>query len=99
VASGGIRGLHIGVRDVLRLVLREAASAFVLVHNHPSGDPTPSDEDAAFTRAAVEGADAVGTPPLDHVIVVRQRASSMFDLGLVPSPGMRGRRLRRGSPP
>jgi DNA repair protein RadC len=37
VASGGIHGLHVGVRDVLRVAIREAASAFVLVHNHPSG--------------------------------------------------------------
>ena len=43
VASGGIHGLHVGARDVLRVALREAASAFVLVHNHPSGDPAPSD--------------------------------------------------------
>jgi DNA repair protein RadC len=84
-ASGGIHGLHVGVRDVLRLALREAASAIVLVHNHPSGDPTPSDEDVAFTKAVLEGAAAVGTPLLDHVIVARQRSSSMLDLGLLPA--------------
>ncbi len=61
VASGGIHGLHVGVRDVLRIVLKEAASAFVLVHNHPSGDPTPSDEDVAFTKAVTERAGTVGT--------------------------------------
>ncbi len=83
VASGGIHGLHVGVRDVLRTVLKEAASAFVLVHNHPSGDPTPSEEDVVFTRAVREGADAVGTPLLDHVIVARQRTCSILELGLV----------------
>jgi DNA repair protein RadC len=90
-ASGGIHGLHVGVRDVLRLALREAASAFVLVHNHPSGDPQPSDEDMAFTKAVLEGAAAVGTPLLDHVIIARQRSSSMLDLGLLPAvrPGPR----------
>jgi len=56
VASGGIHGLHVGVRDVLRVALREAASAMVMVHNHPSGDPTPSDEDVTFTRAVAEAA-------------------------------------------
>ena len=85
VASGGIHGLHVGVRDVLRIALREAASAIVLVHNHPSGDPTPSDEDVAFTKAVIEGAAAVGTPLLDHVVVARQRCSSILDLGLLPS--------------
>jgi DNA repair protein RadC len=84
VASGGIHGLHIGVRDVLRVALREAASAIVLVHNHPSGDATPSDEDVAFTRAVAEGAAVVGTPLIDHIVIARQRSSSMLDLGLLP---------------
>jgi DNA repair protein RadC len=53
----------------LRLALREAASAFVLVHNHPSGDPTPSDEDVEFTRRVALGAELLATPLLDHVIV------------------------------
>ncbi len=89
VASGGIHGLHVGVRDVLRVALREAASAMVLVHNHPSGDPTPSDEDAAFTKAVGEGAGVVGTPLIDHVVVARQRASSMLDMGLLPPSSVR----------
>jgi DNA repair protein RadC len=80
VASGGIHGLHVSVRDVLRIALREAASAFILVHNHPSGDPTPSGEDQTFTAAVTEGANLVGCPLLDHVIVARQRASSMIDV-------------------
>jgi DNA repair protein RadC len=80
VAVGGIHGLHVSVRDVLRIALREAASAFILVHNHPSGDPTPSREDETFTRAVTEGARLVGCPLLDHVIVARQRASSMLDV-------------------
>jgi DNA repair protein RadC len=64
-------------------VLKEAASAFVLVHNHPSGDPAPSNEDVTFTKAVVKGASVVGTPLLDHVIVARQHSSSMLDLGLL----------------
>jgi DNA repair protein RadC len=82
-ASGGIHGLQIGVRDVLRTALREAASSFIMVHNHPSGDPTPSEEDIVFTRAVAAGGGAVGTPLVDHVIIARDRSSSMLDLGLV----------------
>src|ERR1700733_8772095 len=62
VASGGIHGLHVSVRDVLRVAIREAASAFVLVHNHPSGDPEPSPEDRVFTRAVAKGANLVSCP-------------------------------------
>lgn len=83
VASGGIHGLHVGVRDPLRIALREAASAFVLVHNHPSGDPEPSDEDMAFTRTVAQGANVIGVPLVDHVIVARRRAVSMLERGLL----------------
>jgi DNA repair protein RadC len=93
VASGGIHGLHVTARDPLRIALREAASAFVLVHNHPSGDPTPSDEDVAFTRAVAEGAAAIGTPLVDHVVVARRRSISMLDGGLLP--GARAKVLGR----
>ncbi|HEY6459601.1 MAG TPA: JAB domain-containing protein, partial [Polyangiaceae bacterium] len=93
VASGGIHGLHVTARDPLRIALREAASAFVLVHNHPSGDPTPSDEDVAFTRAVAEGAAAIGTPLVDHVVVARRRSISMLDCGLLP--GARAKVLGR----
>jgi DNA repair protein RadC len=84
VASGGIHGLHVAARDPLRVALREAASAFLLVHNHPSGDPTPSDEDKVFTQAVASAATWVGTPLLDHVIIARRRSASMRELGLVP---------------
>lgn len=84
VASGGIHGLHIGVRDVLRYALREAASGFILTHNHPSGDPTPSTEDVEFTRAVAQAARVVGCPLLDHVVVSRARFRSMLLAGASP---------------
>ncbi len=90
VASGGIHGLHVGTRDPIRVALREAASAFVLVHNHPSGDPGPSDEDVAFTRAVADAATVVGTPLLDHVVVARRRSASMLERGLLPGRIARG---------
>jgi DNA repair protein RadC len=83
VASGGIHGLHVAARDPLRIALREGASAFVLVHNHPSGDPTPSPEDIAFTRVVERAAAVVGTPLLDHVVIARRKSISMLDAGLL----------------
>jgi len=77
VASGGIHGLHVAARDPIRVALREAASAFVLVHNHPSGDPTPSEEDIQFTRAVADAAAVVGVPLLDHVIVARRQTGQV----------------------
>jgi DNA repair protein RadC len=54
-----------------------------MVHNHPSGDPSASQEDIAFTHSVARGASAVGTPLLDHVIVARRKAMSMLDAGLL----------------
>lgn len=81
VAQGGLHGCALAVRDVLRPALRDGASAIVLVHNHPSGDPGASPEDVAMTRAMAVACDVVGVPLLDHVIVARGGASSLFELG------------------
>lgn len=81
IAQGGAHGCALTTRDVLAPALRDAASAIVLVHNHPSGDPTPSPEDVAMTRAVSAACDVVGVPLLDHVVVARDGASSLFERG------------------
>jgi DNA repair protein RadC len=83
VAKGGLHGLHVGARDPLRLALRDGGSAFVLVHNHPSGDPSASEEDIRFTAQVARAADVVGLPLLDHVIVARNGYTSLLDEGLL----------------
>lgn len=77
VAKGGLHGMGVRPADPLRLALRAAASGFVLVHNHPSGDPTPSAEDTVFTRRVASAAAIVGMPLLDHVVVAREGFSSV----------------------
>jgi DNA repair protein RadC len=89
VASGGLHGLHVSARDPLRIALREGASAFVLVHNHPSGDPAPSQEDIAFTRTVEHAARVIGIPLLDHVVIARRRATSMLEVGLLEQDPVR----------
>jgi DNA repair protein RadC len=84
VAQGGLHGCAVMPRDVLRIGLYEAASAIVLVHNHPSDDPLPSIEDMSMTRRIVEAAETVGVPLVDHVIVTPSgKYSSMLDLGVI----------------
>ncbi|NUP06819.1 MAG: DNA repair protein RadC [Polyangiaceae bacterium] len=84
VAQGGLHGCSVSARDILRVGLQEAASAIVLVHNHPSGDPTPSAEDIAMTRVLAEAADIVGIALVDHVVVAHDSYASLLDLGLLP---------------
>ncbi len=83
IAQGGLHGCALGPRDVLRPALRDGASAIVLVHNHPSGDPAASPEDVQMTRALADACETVGVALLDHVIVARGGASSMLDLGVL----------------
>ncbi len=80
VGRGGIHGCSLLPRDVLGPVVRQSASGFVLVHNHPSGDPTPSFEDLELTRSLRQAAYLVGSPLLDHVIVAGSRHTSLSAL-------------------
>ena len=77
VAKGGLHGVGIRCADPLRSALRAAATGFVLVHNHPSGDPTPSREDIVFTRRLAAAAAVVDMPLLDHVVVAREGFASV----------------------
>ncbi|MCC6215031.1 MAG: JAB domain-containing protein [Polyangiaceae bacterium] len=83
VARGGLHGCALTARDVLGPALRDAASAIVLVHNHPSGDPTASAEDVAMTRQLALACRAVALPLLDHVVVARGGATSLLELGAI----------------
>ena len=79
IAQGGLHGCALLTRDVLSPALRDGASAMVLVHNHPSGDPTPSVEDITMTRAVRVAAELVGIPLIDHVVVARTGARSLCE--------------------
>jgi DNA repair protein RadC len=66
-------------RDVFREAIAESAAGLVLIHNHPSGDPAPSEEDVKLTRQLVRAGEAVGIPVLDHIILGAGRWFSFAD--------------------
>lgn len=76
LSAGSDRRSVIEVREVLNAVLRHDGASFALAHNHPSGDPTPSDADVRATEAAADGAKTVGLRFLGHVIVAGRDAWS-----------------------
>lgn len=81
IARGGAHGAAVRAADPLRLALRVGASAFVLVHNHPSGDSSPSREDIVLTMRVARAAKIVGIALLDHIVVSRGGFSSVPDGG------------------
>jgi DNA repair protein RadC len=64
-------------REVFKPAVRESASALILVHNHPSGDPTPSQDDKNITKELKRAAETLGLRILDHIILSKDRAFSM----------------------
>lgn len=69
VARGWESGVNLTPRQVFSLLVKESVSRVVMVHNHPSGDPTPSPEDIRFTQRLIEAARTLDIRILDHVIV------------------------------
>jgi DNA repair protein RadC len=69
VARGTVIGVEVHPREVFRPLVRMAAAGGVLVHNHPSGDPTPSPEDVELTRRLREVGTILGIPIIDHVVI------------------------------
>ncbi len=70
-------------REVVRRGLELSAASLILVHNHPSGDPTPSRADIEMTRRVIEAAEAVGIKVHDHIIVAREGHASLRGLQLI----------------
>jgi DNA repair protein RadC len=93
VAQGGRHGLVVTAREILGIALADAATGFVLVHNHPSGSPTPSEADIEMTQAVSLAADIVGVPLLDHVVVTASGDyCSMLDDHIIEPPEAGGSR-------
>lgn len=73
VSEGAIDRSLVPVREILNAVLRHDGRAFAVAHNHPGGDPTPSDADRRATREVATGAKAVGLRFLGHVVLADDR--------------------------
>ncbi len=83
VTRGLLNSSLVHPREVFREAIAERAAAVILVHNHPSGDPTPSAEDRAVTEQLVAAGRLLDIPVHDHVIVGRGRYVSFAEAGLL----------------
>ncbi len=77
ITVGTLRNSLVHPREVFRPAIRDAANCIVVVHNHPSGDPTPSDQDLSVTERLESAAEIIGIPLIDHIIVAGEKALSI----------------------
>ncbi len=83
VVRGSVNSAQVRVAEVFREAVRRNATAILLVHNHPSGDPSPSPEDIALTRQIVAAGRTLDIAVLDHIIIGAGRYVSLREAGLV----------------
>jgi DNA repair protein RadC len=82
VYRGSLNSSQIRVGELFRPAIRRNAAALIVVHNHPSGDPTPSPDDAAVTRAIVQAGKLLDIDVLDHLVIGRGRYVSLKERGV-----------------
>jgi len=81
ISEGSLSASLVHPREAFAPAVREPAHAVVFAHNHPSGDPSPSDEDAILTRRLTQAGEVLGIKVLDHVIVGDDDYFSFADAG------------------
>jgi DNA repair protein RadC len=86
VYRGNLAGSSVRVGEVFRDAVRSCAAAVVVVHNHPSGDPSPSGEDLRITAELVEAGHLLDIELLDHLVIGRGRWTSLRAVGAIGQP-------------
>lgn len=82
VYRGSLNSAQVRVGEIFKHAIRRNAAAVILVHNHPSGDPNPSPDDVAVTRAIVQAGKLMDIDVLDHIVIGRGRYTSLKQRGL-----------------
>ncbi|MBE0465934.1 MAG: DNA repair protein RadC [Candidatus Desulforudis sp.] len=83
ISVGTLNSSAVHPRELFKNAIRRSAAAVVLLHNHPSGDPTPSPQDVDLTKRLVEAGEIIGIPVLDHIIIGDNRFTSFKAEGLL----------------
>ncbi len=83
VSVGTLNSSVVHPRELFRNAIKRGAASIILLHNHPSGDPTPSREDKDITRRVMEAGNIIGIEVLDHIIIGDNRFISLKAHGLI----------------
>jgi len=87
ISKGGIVSAIVQPRDVLRPAVKRGATGVIVVHNHPSGDPTPSADDLNATVEIEKAGEIIGIKLIDHIVIGMGRYMSVMDQKSLGSPG------------
>jgi DNA repair protein RadC len=82
VYRGSVNSSQVRIAEVFKAAIRRNATNLIVIHNHPSGDPTPSPDDVAITRAILQAGELLDVKLLDHIIVGNGRFVSLKERGL-----------------
>lgn len=83
IAVGSLSASLVHPRELFREAIAASSAAVIVAHNHPSGDPAPSDHDVQLTRRLMQAGEVVGIPILDHLILGGAQVTSLKALGLM----------------
>ena len=83
ITQGTLDASPVHPREAFNAAIRESAAAVVFVHNHPSGDPKPSQDDIQVTRQLIQAGELIGIPVLDHLIIAGDGYISLLEEGLL----------------
>jgi DNA repair protein RadC len=82
IYKGSVNSAQVNVGEIFKPAIRRNAPALIVVHNHPSGDPTPSPDDVVVTRATIQAGKLLDVDVLDHVIIGKAKWVSMKERGM-----------------
>jgi DNA repair protein RadC len=83
LSMGSLNASIVHPREVFRAAIKRSSASIVCAHNHPSGDPTPSQEDIQITERLIQAGEIVGIDVLDHIVIGDQKFVSLKELGLM----------------
>lgn len=85
ISVGNLTSSIVHPREVFFHAIRNSAASIIALHNHPSGDPTPSKDDYDITRRLVEAGRIIGIDVLDHIVLAGDKYFSMQEEGIIPA--------------
>lgn len=83
VTIGTLNASLVHPREVFRIAINKSSSSIIVVHNHPSGDPSPSEEDKRITNRLIDAGEIIGIKVLDHLIIGYDNYVSFKEIGLL----------------